>query len=86
LEVKGDSALAEYLRKTTGLKVDHDGNNRVSIKINEKHDALVVVEGLDRSGMNWGDLRTRQDTLEDIFVRLVGVVIDEAGTIKEVKR
>ncbi len=86
LEVKGDSALAEYLRKTTGLKVDHDGNNRVSIKINEKHDALVVVEGLDRSGMNWGDLRTRQDTLEDIFVRLVGVVIEEAGTIKEVKR
>ncbi len=86
LEVRGDGALAEYLRTNTGLKVDYNGNNRVSIRIGEKHDALVAVESLDRSGMNWEDLRTRQDTLEDIFVRLVGGVMEEAGTIKEIKR
>jgi len=85
LEVRGDNALAEYLRTNTGLKVDY-GNNRVSIRIGEKHDALLAVESLDRSGMNWEDLRTRQDNLEDIFVRLVGGVLEEAGTIKELKR
>ncbi len=86
LEVRGDGALAEYLRTNTGLKVDYDGNNRVSVRIGEKHDALLAVESLDRSGMNWEELRTRQDTLEDIFVRLVGGVLEEAGSIKELER
>ncbi len=85
LEVKGDGALAEYLRTNTGLIVDYDGHSRVSIRIGEKHDALVAVEGLDRSGMSWDDLSTRRDTLEDIFIRLVGGVIEEAGTLKEEK-
>jgi len=86
LEIRGDSGLADYLRKSTGLEVKYDGNNRVSVKIREKHDTLAVVESLDRSGMNWEDLRTRQDTLEDIFVQLVGGVIEEAGSVKEAKR
>ena len=85
LEVRGNSGLADYLRKTTGLSVEYDGNNRVGIKIREKHDTLSVVESLDRSGMNWDDLRTRRYTLEDIFVKLVGGVIEEAGTVKEGK-
>jgi len=86
LEIRGDSELADYLRKTTGLEVKHYGNNRVSVKIREKHDTLAVVESLDSSGMNWEDLRTKQDTLEDIFVQLVGGVIEEAGSVKEAKR
>ncbi len=86
LEVRGDAALADYLGKSTGLDVEYDGNNKVSIKIREKHDTLAVVESLDRSGMNWEDLRTRRDTLEDIFVQLVGGVIEEAGTVKEAER
>ena len=85
LEVRGNAGLADYLRKTTGLSVEYDGNNRVGIKIREKHDTLLVVESLDKSGMNWDDLRTRRDTLEDIFVKLVGGVIEEAGTVKEAK-
>ena len=64
----------------------HYGTNRVSVKIREKHDTLAVVESLDSSGMNWEDLRTKQDTLEDIFVQLVGGVIEEAGSVKEAKR
>ncbi len=86
LEIRGDSGLADYLRKTTGLEVKHYGSNRVSVRIREKHDTLAVVESLDRSGMNWEDLRTKQDTLEDIFVQLVGGVIEEAGSVKEAKR
>ena len=85
LEVRGNAGLADYLRKTTGLNVEYDGNNKVGIKIREKHDTLSVVESLDRSGMSWDDLRTRRDTLEDIFVKLVGGVVEEAGTVKEAK-
>ena len=85
MEVRGDGKLAEFLKRDTGLVVNLDGNSTISIKIREKHDALVAVESLDRSGMNWDDLRTRRDTLEDIFIRMVGGVIEEAGEIKEVK-
>lgn len=85
MEVQGDAALAEYLKKNTGLNVEYDGNSKVSIEIGEKHDALVAVESLDRSGMDWADLRTRRDTLEDIFVRLVGGVMEDTGTVKETK-
>ena len=86
LEVRGDRKLADYLSRDTGLEVGHDGNSTVSIRIHEKHDALVAVQSLDRSRMSWDDLRTRRDTLEDIFIRLVGGSIEEAGEIKEVKR
>ncbi len=85
LEVRGDGKLADYLRKNTSLEVKHGENNTVSIRIREKHDALVAVQSIDRSGMNWDDLRTRRDTLEDIFIRLVGGTIEEAGEIKEVR-
>ncbi len=30
------------------------------------------MAAIDRSGFDWSDLRTRRETLEDIFVRLVG--------------
>lgn len=86
IEVRGDGGLADYLAKSTGLDVKYDGNSRVAIKIRDKHDALAVVECLDRSGLNWEELRTQEDTLEDIFVRLVGGVVEDAGTLKEAKR
>ena len=85
LEVRGDGGLADYLKKNTGLDVEYDGNNRVSVRIREKHDTLATVEALDRSGLSWDELRPRQDTLEDIFIRLVGGVMEEAGTLKEAK-
>ena len=85
LEVRGDMGLADYVRKNTGLNVEFDGVNTVRIGIKEKHDILEAVETLDRSGMSWEDLRTKSDTLEDIFVKLVGGVLEEAGTVKEAK-
>lgn len=86
LEVRGEKKLADYLSQTTGLDVEHDDNGTIRIAIREKHDALVAVESLDRSQMEWNDLRTRRDSLEDIFVRLVGGVIEEQGEMREVKR
>jgi hypothetical protein len=44
----------------------------------------MALSSIDQSGLPWTDLRTRQDSLEDIFVRLVGGTIEEEGTIKQV--
>ncbi len=85
LEVRGDRKLADFLRKDTGLDVEFDGNNLVSVPIREKHDAVVALESMDRSGLGWTDLKTRRDSLEDIFIKLVGFLIEEGGGIKEVK-
>ncbi len=82
LEVRGDRKLADYLRNDTGLSVDYDGNSLVSVRLGEKHDAVVALESMDKSGLSWTELRTKRDSLEDIFIRLVGF-IEEGGGIKE---
>ncbi len=84
LEVRGDRKLADYLRNDTGLNVDYDGNTLVTVRLREKHDAVVAIESMDRSGLSWTDLKTRRDSLEDIFIKLVGF-IEESGGIKETK-
>jgi hypothetical protein len=33
---------------------------------------LTVLTAVDRSGIPWTGFGTRRDTLEDVFVRLVG--------------
>ncbi len=84
LEVRGDRKLADYLQNDTGLDVDYDGGGLVSVRLREKHDAVVALESMDKSGLEWTDLKTRRDSLEDIFIKLVGV-IEEGGGIKEFK-
>ncbi len=84
LEVRGDRKLADYLRNDTGLNVDYDGNSVVTVRLSEKHDAVVAIESMDRSRLNWSDLKTKRDSLEDIFIKLVGF-IEESGGIKETK-
>ena len=70
LVVKGGDKLAAYLREA-GLKVDV-WKDEIGIRIEQKHDAVDAIAAIDRSGMEWSDLRTQRETLEDIFVRLVG--------------
>ncbi len=84
LEVRGDRKLADYLQNDTGLDVDYDGGGLVSVRLREKHDAVVALESMDKSSLEWTDLKTRRDSLEDIFIKLVGV-IEEGGGIKEFK-
>ncbi|MGA1975939.1 MAG: ABC transporter ATP-binding protein [Conexivisphaerales archaeon] len=70
LVVKGGQELAAYLREA-GLKVDI-WKDEIEIGIGQKHDVVTAMEAIDRSGFEWSDLRTRRETLEDIFIRLVG--------------
>jgi len=82
LEVRGDKKLADFVRNETRLNVSFE-NGLVSVELRDKSDAVVALSTIDRSGLPWSDLRTRQDSLEDIFIRLVGGTIGEEGAIKE---
>jgi ABC-2 type transport system ATP-binding protein len=82
LEIHGTEELAVYVRANTNLKVEYDGKGLVSIAINQKHDALAALTAVERSGLEWRDLRTRRDSLDDVFVKLVSGRIDEKGEIR----
>ena len=84
LEVRGDQKLADYLRQHTGLDVRFDGSNLINVRIREKHDITVALESMEQSGLEWTDLKTRKDSLEDVFIKLVGFAIEEGGGIKQV--
>lgn len=84
LEVRGDQKLADYLRQHTSLEVGFDGNNLITMRIAEKHDILVALESMENSSLEWTDLKTRKDSLEDVFIKLVGFAIEEGGGIKQV--
>ena len=71
LRIQGDPALADPLRKQVGLPVDVvDGV--ISVELHSKGDALRVLSWIDSSGYSYSSFSTAQDTLEDVFIRLVG--------------
>jgi ABC-2 type transport system ATP-binding protein len=82
LEIHGTEELAAYLRAKTNLKVEHSGKGLISITITQKRDALTALTAAEQSGLEWHDLHTRRDSLDDVFIKLVAGRIDEKGEIK----
>ena len=78
LEVRGGDELARYLKENTKLHVDYS-SGKVSVKLEQKNDALLALGAISESGMGWSELTTKRDNLEDIFVRLVGEPAAEGG-------
>ena len=79
MTVVGSPALASYLQMNLGAAaVVEDG--KVSITLNDKHDALKILTAIDASGLPWTSFTTTHDTLDDVFVRLVGQM--DEGTLK----
>jgi ABC-2 type transport system ATP-binding protein len=77
IRFQASPALADYLRPKVGLPVVAvDG--RVDVELHDKHDALRVLSAVEASGLPWQNFVTAQDTLEDVFVRLVGQMDDGA--------
>jgi hypothetical protein len=74
--------LAAYVRENTKLSVEYNGRDLISIAIDRKHDALAALTAIEESGLEWRDLHTRRDSLDDVFVRLVSGRIDEKGEIR----
>jgi ABC-2 type transport system ATP-binding protein len=82
LEIHGTEELAAYVRKNTNLEVEYGGKGLVSIRLGQKHDALAALTVVEQSGLEWRDIHTRRDSLDDVFVKLVSGRIDEKGEIK----
>jgi ABC-2 type transport system ATP-binding protein len=82
LEIYGTEELAAYITANTNLKAEYNGKGLVSIAISQKHDALAALTAIERSGLEWRDLHTRRDSLDDVFVKLVSGRIDEKGEIR----
>jgi len=86
LEIRGSKDLADYIKASTSLQVDFDkAKSEIVIVLKDKTDALKALTTAQKSGMDWGEIRTRQDSLDDVFVRLVSGVVDEHGDITTVK-
>ncbi len=71
LRVAADPKLADVLRAAKFEDV-RASQGRVEVGLATPHDALRALETIERSGIPWDSLATEADTLEDIFVRLVG--------------
>jgi hypothetical protein len=79
--VKAKEDLLKFLRESTKLQAESDGRGSVSIRLRDKDDALVALGAIHESGAEWGDLTVRRDSLEDVFLRLVG----EEGRVEKEK-
>ena len=77
LRVEGSPELAAYLHATLGLTAFAEGG-RIDVELGSARDALRVLNAIESSGLPWSAFETAQDTLEDVFVRLVGQMDDGA--------
>lgn len=78
IRVRGGPKLADYIRESTGLDVRaQDG--LITVRLKKKEDVLTVLQTIGRSGEEWSDLTVRNDSLEDVFVKLVGSRITDEG-------
>ncbi len=77
LRIVGAPALVERL---AGLGFPAEATNGgVEIELRSKNDALLILEAVASSGLAWQSFSTESDTLEDVFIRLVGRLED--GTV-----
>lgn len=82
LVFESSPALAEYLGSHLGLPVRTVGG-RVEVELPSPRDALRVLTAAEASGLPWASFATVRDTLEDVFVRMVGAM-DEGALKAEV--
>ncbi|MCL4429620.1 MAG: ABC transporter ATP-binding protein [Chloroflexi bacterium] len=80
LEIHGSEKLAEYIKANTELQVEYNNPKReITISLKKKIDALAALAAAEQSGLDWGEFQTRQDSLDDVFVKLVSEPIGEQG-------
>jgi ABC-2 type transport system ATP-binding protein len=76
LTVHSDARLAAYVTENTKLKATYDHAGTVSVKLEGRRDVLIALGAMEESGIPFDALTTRRDSLEDIFVRMVGEKAD----------
>ena len=89
LEIRGSQKLADYIKANTDLEVGYDdAKGEVFIPLKKKIDALAALAAAEESKMEWGEIQTRQDSLDDVFVKLVkeqGEITSDASAETENK-
>jgi ABC-2 type transport system ATP-binding protein len=84
LEIHGSEQLAKYIKANTELHVDYDRlRGVISVPLKQKIDALAALAAAEQSKMDWADIQTRRDSLDDVFVKLVSGRVNEHGEIIE---
>ncbi len=82
LEIHGSEKLADYIKANTELQVDYnEARGEIIIPLRKKIDALAALAAAEQSGMDWGEIQTRQDSLDDVFIKLVSGAVNEQGEI-----
>jgi ABC-2 type transport system ATP-binding protein len=72
LEIHGSQKLADYIKSNTDLEVGYNtARGEIFIPLRKKIDALAALAAAEQSGLEWGELQTRQDSLDDVFIKLV---------------
>jgi ABC-type multidrug transport system, ATPase component len=80
LEIQGSQQLADYIKANTELQVDYDeAKGVVTMPLKKKIDALAALAAAEQSGLEWGNIQTRQDSLDDVFIKLVSEPLGEQG-------
>jgi ABC-2 type transport system ATP-binding protein len=80
LEIKGNQQLADYIKANTELQVNYDrAKEEIVIPLQKKIDALAALAAAEQSGLDWGNIQTRQDSLDDVFIKLVTEPLGEQG-------
>jgi ABC-2 type transport system ATP-binding protein len=84
LEIHGSQKLADYIKANTELQVNYDSvKGEIVIPLQKKIDALAALAAAEQSGLEWGQIQTLQDSLDDVFVKLVHDVENTRGETEE---
>jgi ABC-2 type transport system ATP-binding protein len=82
LTIHGTQKLADYIKANTELQVDYDKTKgEILIPLQKKIDALAALAAAEQSGIDWGQIQTRQDSLDDVFVKLVSEPVSEQDEV-----
>jgi ABC-2 type transport system ATP-binding protein len=78
LEIHGNQQLADYIKANTELQVNYNtARGEIIIPLKKKIDALAALAAAEQSGLEWGHIQTLQDSLDDVFIKLVSEPIGE---------
>jgi ABC-2 type transport system ATP-binding protein len=80
LRIVGDPGLADSIQRHLGLASTVD-DGAVTVELTKKGDALRVLSWIEASGLSYQSFSTAEDTLEDVFIRLVGA--SDHGALEE---
>ncbi len=74
ISVRADQRMLDYLTNNlAGMEVTRDKETGfISIHVRRKNDTLVALQAIERSGLDWDSLGVQRDSLEDVFVSLIG--------------